>query len=61
MKPCSHKIKLTEEEERLLNESVFNILSEGLDIVRSRFPNINDLTCQPPEEDQQQPPQELKP
>jgi hypothetical protein len=61
MKPCTNKVKLSEEEERLLNESVYNILCEGLDIVRERFQNINDLTCRPPEEDQQQPPQEPEP
>ena len=61
MKPCDHKIKLTKKEERLLNESIFKILCEGLDIVRQRFPNINDLTSRPQEPNLDQRPQEPEP
>lgn len=43
MKPCDHKIKMTPEEEKALNESVFKILCDGLDIVRTRFPHIGDV------------------
>lgn len=43
MKPCEHKIKMTPEEEKALNESVFKILSEGYRTVRERFPGIDDL------------------
>lgn len=61
MKPCEHKIKMTPEEEKQLNESVLAILSEGLNIVRKRFPNIKDLYEEDPlklwyKEDEKEPP-----
>jgi hypothetical protein len=46
---CKDQIKLTPEEEKLLNESVYKILCEGLDIVRRRFPNLNDFSVKEPD------------
>lgn len=42
MKACDHKIKLTKEEEKALSESVLKILLDGFDIIRQRFPQINE-------------------
>lgn len=50
MPKCEHQIKLTAEEERLLNEEMYKVLCGGLDIVRQRSPNINNLPDRPPED-----------
>jgi len=55
MKPCEDKIKLTPEEEKALNESVFQILVNGLEIINKRFDTItylddSDFSCKPIEE-----------
>lgn len=41
---CKDKLKLTPEEERLLNEQVFKILCDGLDVVRARSPTIKGIS-----------------
>ena len=48
---CKDQIKLTPEEEKLLNEQVFNIFCDCFRIVRARFPEITDpLNKQPDDE-----------
>lgn len=44
---CNDKIKMTPEEEKSLNASILQVLTEGLDVVRKRFPNIHDVVNRP--------------
>ena len=61
---CSDKLPLSKEEQEALNKAVFDILCNGLDIVRKRFPKFSDLdgdNIELPKEDEDINPFSLKP
>lgn len=40
---CNHKTNLSKEDSEAVNKAVLDILKEGLNIVRNRFPTIQDV------------------